>query len=182
MNYLRDEIGKVVASLREGFTFDESFDVSFKGQLPAFMYGHRLELNNRLKEKDKKGNAKYRKYPAILLRMDYEEEISGGMITASPGLNLAIVHSTDKNYNAEERDVKIFKPVLFPLYENFMNALRKHGGFSWEGWQGRPPHGKIDRPYYGTETEEQNVKNFFSDPLDAIEITNLKLSLRIKKC
>lgn len=179
MNYLRDEIAAVVEKMRVGFTFDSSFDETFRGQLPAFMYGHRLEINNRLKEKDKKGSMKYRKYPLIALRMDYEEEISGGLIKAVPGLNIAIIHLTDQNYSADQRDAKVFKPILFPLYERFIQALKKHGKFSWEGYQGFPPHTKIDRPYYGTDTEEQNIKNFFSDPTDAIEMVNLQIGLRL---
>lgn len=181
--YLRDEIGKIVDKLRPGFTFDSSFDESFKGQLPAFMYGHRLELNNRIKSLDNKKGLKYKKYPAILLRMDYEEDFENGLMKASPGLNIAIVHMTNRDYNAEERDKHIFKPILFPLYEQFMNAIKTHPGLSWDAdWKGWPKHTKVDRPYYGTNTEEQNVKNFFSDPLDAIEILNLQLSLRVKKC
>lgn len=182
MNYLRDEIGNVVAKLRalplekKLWTNASNPNASIE---PYFMYGHRLELNNRLKEKEK-NDFKYKKYPLIVLRMDYDEDIENGFATGI--LNMAVLHSTNKNYNSEERDANVFHPVLFPLYEAFIAQIKKSGVFSWEGWQGRPDHKKTDRPYYGTDTEEQNLKNFFSDPLDAIEISNMKLSVRIKNC
>lgn len=179
MIYIREKMGEVVAALRPGLTWDDSFDPSFRGQLPDFIYGHPLSINHQLVERGKKLKGKYRKYPLIALRMDYDEEVDNGLVKAV--LNMAIIHSTSMEYTEQERDAKVFTPILFPLYERFMSELKKHG-FNWPGWQGMPKHTKTDRPYYGVTSGQSNVKNLFSDPLDAIEITNLELSLRIKNC
>jgi len=181
MTYLVDDIGAVVEAVRNQTNKPWSSNPSDPNlaEKPYYMYGHRLEINNRLVAKSK-GDYKYQLYPLIALRMDFEEEVTGGLW--SYNLNLAILNRTEKHYNAEERYTNVFKPILYPLYEAFMNKLKIAGKFQWEGVQTLPPHTKIDRPYYGTSSEEQNVKNIFSDTLDAIEILNLRITSRIKRC
>jgi hypothetical protein len=68
------------------------------------------------------------------------------------------------------------------MYALFMECLRTSGMFTWTGDLLTPPHTKIDRPYWGVSQGEGNAANIFSDPLDAIEIVNLKLSQNTKKC
>jgi hypothetical protein len=93
---------------------------------------------------------------------------------------LAIVNRTDQNYNAEQRLERVFKPILYPLFELFFEALQKSPLFMWPGDLRYPPHTKIDRYYWGTQSGAVNVKNIMSDPIDAIEIQNLKINSRIK--
>ncbi|GIV35399.1 MAG: hypothetical protein KatS3mg031_2934 [Chitinophagales bacterium] len=144
-------------------------------QFPYYMYGHRLEIANRLLEKDQDKVQKYQKYPLVALRQDFEEQHSNGIVTYV--LNLAILEYTDKNYTAEQRYENVFKPILYPLYEGLIIAMRQ-SGFFWPGFMGIPPHTKIDRPYWGVQFSEKNARNIFNDPLDAIEIVNLKVNLK----
>lgn len=157
-----EKIGKVVQRMRD------------KDMSPYYMFGHRLEIANQLLQKDKDNVYMHQKYPLVALRQDFEEQVSNGLLTCT--LNLAIIDFTDKNYTAEQRYENVFKPVLYPLYAKFIIALRQEG-FMWPGWQNAPPHTKIDRPFWGIAQQEKNVKNIFNDPIDAIEILNLKLSL-----
>jgi hypothetical protein len=166
-NYVVDNIGTVVASMRE-----------VSDGPPYYMYGHKLEISNRLLEKDLNKEEKYKKYPLIALRLDTSEYINNGIVDYN--LNIAILEYTKSNYNAEERYQNVFKPILYPLYTEFINKLKLK--FYWPGNQKYPPHTKVDRPYWGTEAEQQNIKNIFNDPLDAIEIINLKISQTIKNC
>ncbi len=147
---------------------------------PYYLYGHRTEISDRLLEKDQDKVQKYKKYPLIALKLDTPETVNEGLWHYD--LNIAILAYTDKNYNTEERYTNVFKPVLYPLYESFLKELRNAGMFMWPDEQEFPPHVKIDRPYWGTESKEGNVKQFFNDPLDAIELVNLKFSKRIKNC
>lgn len=180
MNYVVDDIGAVIALVRSA-DFDDSFDSSFSSGFPFYLYGHRQEIANRLLAKDKDRSTKDKKYPAIFLKLDTEEEIKNGFQFYN--LNLVIVQFTKANYNAEERYANVLKPVLYPLYEMFLKKLGDSGLFVWEappdGDAKFPPHTKIDRPYYGTPSEETNVKRIFNDPLDAVEIVNLKIQSQI---
>lgn len=189
MNFVVDDIGTVVNSMRP---LDNSYGNGMIDYLtsigqnenndlkPFYMYGHRLEISNRLLDKDKDMVYKYQKYPLIALRMDFPERVVDGMWQYT--LNLAILTYTEKNYNAEERYTNVFKPVLYPLYERFLKVVRESGLFTWPGDQEYIPHTKYDRPFWGISEREGNSKNIFNDPLDAIELVDLKLNQRIKNC
>lgn len=175
MNYVVDDIGTVVGRMRDSTLAVDDLDYG----KPFYMFGHRQEINRRLLTKNNNPNLKNKKYPLIILRLDLDEELEGGMFHYN--LNIAIVTLTNKNLNAEERYTEVFKPILYPLYESFLKEIKASGLFVWPGNQLIPPHVKIDRPYWGIEDLEANTKNIFSDPLDAIEIVNLKLN-QYKKC
>lgn len=169
-NYIVDDIGKVVAAIKIADLEIDSLH---------YMYGHRVEIAKRL---SKKNQAK-EKYPLIALRLDTPENFYGGVYHYR--LNILIVQLTKQTSIAEERYTTIFKPLLYPLYERFMNSLQV-AGFSWDKslntgsiW---PQHVKVDRPYWGVEQYEGNVKNIFADPLDAIEIIDLEVNQRLKTC
>lgn len=167
MNALTDDIGLVVEAMKTE-------------TVVYYMYDHRLGINNRLLSQNNDEVLKFEKYPLVALRCDIEREVDKGLWNYK--LNIAILAPTEKNYNAEESMVNVFKPVLYPLYELFMAKLRTIGIFQWAGNQIYPPQTVIDRIHYGTGNEEQNIKSYFSDTLDAIEILNLRISSRIKKC
>lgn len=191
MNFIGDDIGKVVQALRTGSLnsrkewipgafVDYEEDVVIIA--PFFMYGHRLEISNRLTQKDQDPEQEQKKYPLIGLGLDIIETVRG--VVTDYSVNMIIATFTDKNLNAEERSEQVLKPVLEPLYENFMQAFKDSGLFMWDSQlaQDKPPHNKIFRPYWGTAGTEGNVKNIFNDPIDAIEITNMKFSQIQKNC
>lgn len=168
MNILVDDIGKVVDEMR----------LSYSNGLaaPYYMYGHKKEINNRLMAKDKHKDFKWKRYPLVALTLDFPEDIANGL--QSYTLNIGILEMTTKDYNAEERYTNVFKPILYPLYELFLKSLRNVGLFMWPGDQEYPPHTKLDRPFWGVSEANGNVRKIFTDPLDAIELVNLKVSQR----
>ena len=172
-----DEIESVVDLVRENST-DLTFDETFSGPgAPFFMPGHLREIANNLLDMDEDKVAKYRKYPLFALNTDIQELVEGGIV--SYNLNIAILAYTDPNYTTRERLEKVFKATLYPLYDRFMEQLEIQG-FFWEGEFESFPHTKIDRFFWGTEqrlngNHNANVGYPFNDPLDAIEIVNLKI-------
>ena len=144
---------------------------------PYYEYGHRLEIANTLTEKEGT-QFKYRRYPLVALRLDIPEELDEGMQKVS--LNVAFITFTDENYKASQRYEKVLWPILYPMCEKFFVCLKKSGIFTWEGHQQYPRCKPIDRPYWGIANSEGNVKNIFQDPIDAIELIDLKLNKRPK--
>lgn len=183
MTLLTDDIGTIVARMRNDLAVEPVKDyLNTLGytamNMPYYEYGHRQDINLRLLEKDKDSVYKYQKYPLVALRLDVVEQISEGLIHYN--LNIAILAFTDRNYTSVERTENVFKPILYPLYNNFLKHLRNSGIFTWPNYMTQPEHTKIDRYYWGTPGSEGNVKNIFSDPIDAIEIVDLKINKRIK--
>lgn len=149
--------------------------------MPYYMPGHPMEIAARLLEKDQDNVYKYQKYPLIALRMDIPEPYTEGGLYEYR-LNIAIIAFTQANWNYEERLERVIKPVLKPLYDRFMTELRNTPGFVWSGDARKPPHTPILRPFWGTEngTSMGNDKSIINDPLDAIEIKDLKIRKSIK--
>lgn len=148
--------------------------------MPYYMYGHRLEISNRLLEKDEDKVFKYQKYPLVALRMDIPESMNDGLIEVN--LNIAFLCFTEKERNAEERMLETFYPVLIPMYDRFMEELRESGLFMWDEFQDNPPHERFLRPFWGVEESEGNSKYIFNDPLDCIEVKNLKVKFEKEYC
>lgn len=143
---------------------------------PYYMYGHRLEINQRLQERNSDKKLKYQKYPLIALRLDIPETPSDGYTNFK--LNIVILEMTEVKYNSEERYKHVIKPKLYPLYARFLQEIRRsYMGFRWIGVY--PPHTKIDRPLWGTSTLEGNAKYIFDDPLDGIELIDFEMSMKL---
>lgn len=169
MNVLVDDIGIVIARMR-----------TVVDGPPYYMFGHKLEVARELLIKESNPDEQAKKYPLIILAMDTPEENFGKMIHYD--LTIAIVDYTKPEYLTEERYTNVFKPILYPLYESFFVELRKSGLFCWPNIGRKPMHTKTDRPYWGVAYNKAgvNVEKVFSDPLDAIEITKLKINQNIK--
>lgn len=147
---------------------------------PYFIPGHPAELMQRLANKTK---AAKQKYPLIYLKLDFPEPPNVGGMQAFD-LNLGIMYYTKERYTTEQRRTLVFNPILVPLYNKFLLGIRNANKFSWAGNldQEYPPHTPILRPFWGTQVGGNNVKKIVSDPLDCIEIVNLKINKRIKNC
>lgn len=186
MIYIVDEIGSVVQSMRNGTGayepyYDRFYEANTNGA-PFYLYGHRQEISNRLTQKNIDPIKKKQRYPLIALKMDIAETVRGDVHDFR--LNLVIATISDIGSNAEQRMEKTFKPILYPLYSRFLLQFGNAGKFFWDGQldQQYPPHVKIDRPFWGTEGKEGNIKNIFNDPVDAIEIVDLNFSMREINC
>ncbi len=188
MNYVVDDIGAVVALMRTDKTLINALtvglpaldDLGYRDWMPEYMFGHRVEIAAQLSLKDADNVFKYKKYPLVALKLDTSEQNDQGLINYT--LNVALLMSTDRNWTAQERYTNVFKPVLYPMYESFLKQIKASGLFFWPAKDKlkRPKHTKIDRPYWGTPASEGNTANYFNDPLDAIELLDLKLTQTIK--
>lgn len=143
--------------------------------MPHYLYGRTLTISNVLTEMEKDSTRKYKKYPLIALRLDTPETIVDGLREFN--LNLAFLTLTSRNYTDEQRMANVVKPVLYPLYEEFMTQFGNVGLFMWPGNQDKPPHTKIDKLYWGTTGANGNEANTFPDVLDAVEVLDLKFRM-----
>lgn len=163
--YIVDIIGDVVESMR------------LDNETPYYLYGHPTEVVNTLAEWTKAPMMKDKKFPIVILFQDFEEDKGRNMAhNSSVSLNLVICTSTKREYKSADRYENTFKPVLYPLYDLFMQKLATSGYF-FDIVEGYVPHVKVDRVFWGKDGLYGNTGNMFNDFIDAIEIKNLELTI-----
>lgn len=168
---IHNAIGLVVARMR-----------TLPTDPPYYLFGKRKYVDGILLEMDQSKVRKYTKYPMIALRFEIDEDV---IDARQFNLNIVIATLSKVEYRIEERYERNIDPILEPLYQSFMKALRDSGLFMWpltgnlNGW---PPHTRTDQPYWGAGGLEDNEQNVFSDTIDAIEISELKINLINKTC
>ena len=137
-----------------------------------FQHGPGVEIVNTIKEYSRYPLPKRNeKFPLIALFQDFEERnIGANRVECS--LKVVICTDTESKYVASERYDYTFKPILYPIYEAFIEEIKRsqntETGYEIE-------HTKIDRVFYGSENNEANV---FDDFVDAIELKNLVITFK----
>lgn len=170
--YVVDEIREVVRLTGEGLV-----KKNFLYQI-YYMHGHPKEIISRLQAMTKTVSKQSKKYPIICLFQDFVEQRG-----AKPGfygrtnLQLAIANITKPEYNAEQRYAENFKPVLYPIYNEFIYQLFRYPLFAFQSVE-EVKHTKIDRLYWGSETSASKGNDY----LDCIEIQNLDILIKQKIC
>lgn len=151
-----------------------------------YLYGHPLELVNTMQEQNRDPGidgegGKYDMWPVVMLFTDIPEVYDRGAndYNANVTLQMVIAYMTDKNLKAAQRLEQNFKPILLPIYEALMQGIMRSGSFAVQA-QGRIPHTKYDRYYWGKTGLYGNSANTFNDYIDAVEIQNLTLRVSNK--
>lgn len=141
------------------------------------------ELIATLAQADGSSEEKFNKYPLIHLVQDVVEERGQDVnVYSSSLLNIIFIHQTDQNYKIDDRDEKVFKPVLWPMYYQFMEELKKSEWvFGDYDTTGEFRHRVIKRAFWGNRNL-QGSKNILNDYVDAIEIQNLQLKINFSNC
>ena len=169
INNIPDAIQHIVTSMQ-----DDGYDIQFQ-------FGHPKEIQQTLIEWSRDPSRKEVKTPLLILFLDFEEDKYGEdktYITVAD-VTIIIANETNRNYKAQERLENVFKPVLWPLYEAFIEECELSVLFDVDA-KFHIPHKKTDHYFYAAdEAKDQNV---FAAYWDAIEITNLELKLQEQDC
>lgn len=171
VDYIPDLVGQVVAKVAVALA-----------QPVYYEFGHYRVVENNLVQKDGAPSLKNQKYPLIWLIMDFEETVGQVYDELGLSMHLIIATGTEATYSMEQRRDLNFIPVLYPIYSALLRAFSESVTFSMPE-ELKMQHVKIDRPYWGIQSGQGNgEKNMFSDYIDAIEIRNLKLSVKRRYC
>lgn len=145
-----------------------------------YLYGHAVEIRRRLQLKSEGDESKFQKYPIIALFGDFvEERLADGNIKAK--IQIIIGHHSEHQKYNEDRYNNIFKPILHPIYCEFIKQLMNMPnvviGYNYE-----LKHQKIDRPHWGNPQQYGNDAYIFGDCLDAVEIRQLEITINPFYC
>lgn len=143
-----------------------------------FQKGHAMELISTLAMLEKSPQLRDTKYPLVWLVQDFKEprgQKAG--IYASVMLNIVIAHQTVNTYTITDRDAKVFKPVLYPIYYALLDGLNDDSRHIMRGPLEVPPHTKTDLAYMGKQAIGGTSANVLNDFVDAIDISGLALNV-----
>ena len=165
--YIVDIIGEVVAATATKL-----------GRPILYQYGRSIQILTELQKLNDSTTGKGTKYPLFALFQDFPEDNSGssGYYCTVRFPRVSIATWTQSTDTPVKRYAQTFKPILYPIYEEFLRQLMKHKNIVGND-PGAIPHVKWDRP--GTQPEGGNLNDY----VDAIEIQNLQLNFKqIKTC
>ena len=149
-----------------GFTITGSTGLDFtnaqwKANAPYFMCEKEAKAAQILTEKTKQDTYKWQKYPLFLLVRPYTDDRTNRMIGYTVDFNLYIITNTDQNYWNDDRIDNNFDPILYPLYNSFMDAL-PHNRWVGEKKREKIAHTKTDLMFIDA--------NPFPDKMDGLNI------------
>lgn len=133
-----------------------------------FLFGSRMEINDVLAYAANEPTLAFNQYPLIWLFINNERNHNDEILDFSSPLQFAFVHLTNKEYHAPDRLTNVFKPVLAPLVQLFLETLNSNFFKTSFYFETRNlEYSEYYRYFYGSSDKNVNV---LSAPTDAIEI------------
>lgn len=174
--YVVDIIGEVIASA------DAVLFPALNKHI-LYTYGRSIQILTKLQKLNEATAqaTKNSRFPLIALFQDFPENMGVAYAEQVTFPKISIAMLTAFADDPPTRYGKTFKPVLYPIYQEFIRQLARHPNIV-----GNDPaaftHIKWDRP--GTQPEGDKTRGSnFNEYVDAIEIQNLQLTFKqVKKC
>lgn len=142
-------------------------------------YGHWVEISSKLQDMTQHQTERFNKFPLIMVMEDIPVRTVGEYPQVT--LQVYILHWTNNTYNSQQRQQKVFSPILSPIYDSFIKHLDKSHHIVSTA-TGKFPHTRIDRKFYGRESVYGNTGNVPNEFVDAIEMRGLELNLFDNNC
>lgn len=149
------------------------------GKNVNFQYGDWAYISKTLTEWSGSPETARLKYPVICLFSPFDEDKTSKDIYCSTSLDLLIAVDTLPEYPNEKRRIESFNKVLHPIYELFIDELRKDAYLDF-GYKGIVEHKYTDNYRYGNRGVNGPDGNPFKDRIDGIDIKDLKITVRNK--
>jgi hypothetical protein len=142
-----------------------------------FVPGTEGEINEVLTIMSQQSGSDGKQWPLFGLIMSFPENKAQTMGTDNTvELNLIIARRGNNTDKTPARYDNNFRPVLYPIYLEFLNQIAMDKRFMTKGVDNMP-HTKIDFPYYDAD----KGVNIFNSYVDAIQI-KIKLKILLANC
>lgn len=147
-----------------------------------YQYGPAEEIKETLQQQDLSPTDRYLKYPLIVLITPFVEEMgsAGGYYSKIINPRIGIAYHTEQDLKAQERYDKVFKKILLPIYDSFIENL-VNSGYIVASTERDLKITRMIRDDIGRKPF-LNIDGMTSDYIDAIEITNSQLVRDYGEC
>lgn len=141
-----------------------------------FEYGHKNDINERIITYQAGGT---NFCPMVCMFEDYRLKHGEKGLTGITNLVIVIIYYSKPNITRVQREANVFRPVLYPVYLEFLKQLKLNGKFSIYD-ETLIKHDQINRPHWGDPDlyKEYPLKGVF----DGIELNNLQLITFLNNC
>lgn len=145
-----------------------------------FEYGHRNDIRDRIITYGAGGT---NFCPMVCLFEDYRLKHGEVGITGITNMAIIIIYYTKPDIIRVQREANVFRPVLYPVYLEFLKQLKVSGKFSIYD-ETKIIHDQVNRPHWGDpylfkdKDREYPLKGVF----DGIELNNLQLTTFLNNC
>lgn len=146
-----------------------------------YEYGRSIQILRQLTQLNGSITQKDAKYPLFALFQPFPEDSGGGYYATVKFPKISIAALTQNTDSVATRYQKVFKPLLYPIYQEFLRQLCWHPNIVASD-PGAIAHKHWDAPGYEAASAQEKGINL-NDVVDAIIIQDLQLTFKqVKKC
>ncbi|MBD5239857.1 MAG: hypothetical protein HDS64_08885 [Bacteroidales bacterium] len=146
-----------------------------------YKFGNSRYIKENLDELSKTSAGCARKLPMIALFCPFQEQRDSSDYFSKATVNILIACSTSRDWSNEERLVYSFQNILRPIYRRLLEVMKEDGRFDF-GYDEVIKHRYSENYSYGRYGAHDSTGDAVSEPIDAINITNLELKITNQTC
>lgn len=146
-----------------------------------YTFGNAQYVKDRLDELSKTAIGNEMKFPLIALFCPFNEQRNSPDYHTKAKVRILIACSSMQQWSNEQRLDTSFRNVLRPIYNRFIEALREDGRLNFS-YGGHVPHEYSENYSYGRYGALTGTGDAVSEPIDAINISNLELIVKHPNC
>lgn len=146
-----------------------------------YVFGNAQYVKDNLDELSKSRTGRESKFPLIALFTPFNEERNDPDYHTKAKVRVLIACSSSREWNNGQRLEYSFRGVLRPIYIGFLQALKEDGRLDF-GYDEAIRHGYSENYTYGRYGAYTDAGEEVSEPIDAINITNLELKVKLPNC
>lgn len=143
-----------------------------------YEYGHYNDISSRILEYAKN---RVNVYPLVCLFEDFAISHRKEGLDGISNLKIIILYKSRDTVTRQWREDNIFRPILYPIYQEFLQQLKLSGKFNIYDVT-KIKHKQINRPHWGDPALYKNGGYLFNEILDGIELSDLELETFLKTC
>lgn len=148
-----------------------------------YIFGSAQYVKDMLDVRSKGASPMPVKFPLIALQTPNVVTVDSGDYQYKTKLNLIIACSSRKEWSNEKRMETSFKRVLLPIYETLIDVLLSDPRFDWGyGQIEYVPHTMSKNFDYGRYGAVTPGGQEVSEPIDAIDIRSLEITVNNQSC
>ena len=182
MKSIVEIFGEIVSNCSEGLeiaVFDGSQSVPLTSPSINYIFGNSQYIKEMLDDYTKADDMD--KFPLVALFTPITETRGDRRYLSEVSLNIIIACSTSVDWSNESRLQTSFKNILHPLYERLMDEIRKHPEVE-VSYDGSIEHTYSENYSYGRYGAYTDSDEKLGEPIDAIDIRNLKIKIHNHNC